>query len=60
MLDQWDNAEGTEISQVRDFMVDFRLNDESDLELAESGETRRIPFSRRRTLVCSRPSLPRL
>ena len=38
-LDEWDNAEGAEISQVRDFMVDFRLNDEGDLELAEVGES---------------------
>ena len=39
MLDEWDNAEGAEISQIRDFMVDFRLNDEGDLELAEFGES---------------------
>jgi len=39
MLDEWDNAEGGEISQVRDFMVDFRLNDEGDLELAEFAES---------------------
>src|SRR5205809_1052564 len=38
MLDEWDNAEGAEISQIRDFMVDFRLNDEGDLELVKSGE----------------------
>ena len=25
MLDERDNAEGAEISQIRDFMVDFRL-----------------------------------
>ena len=57
MLDEWDNAEGAEISQIRDFMVDFRLNDEGDLELAEFGESCRERFSRRRTLVCSRRSL---
>ena len=39
MLDEWDNAEGSEISQIRDFMVDFRLNDEGDLDLAEFGES---------------------
>jgi hypothetical protein len=39
MLDEWDNAEGAEISQIRDFMVDFRLNDEGELELAEFGES---------------------
>ena len=32
MLDEWDNAEGAEIRQIRDLMVDFRLNDEGDLE----------------------------
>jgi hypothetical protein len=35
MLDEWDDAEGAEISQIRDFMVDFRLNDEGELELNE-------------------------
>src|ERR671913_1913460 len=39
MLDEWDNAEGAEISQIRDFMVDSRLDDEGDLELAEFGES---------------------
>jgi hypothetical protein len=39
LLDEWDNAEGAEISQIRDFMVDFRLNDEGDLELNEFGES---------------------
>jgi hypothetical protein len=38
-LDEWDDAEGAEIIQIRDFMVDFRLNDEGDLELAEFGES---------------------
>ena len=59
MLDEWDNAEGAEISPTRDFMVDFRLNDAGDLELAEFGESCQDPFSRRRTLVCWRRSLPR-
>jgi hypothetical protein len=39
MLDEWDNAEGAEIRQIRDFMVDFRLTDQGDLELAEFGES---------------------
>jgi len=39
MLDEWDNPEGAEISRIRDFMVDFRLNDEGDLELAEFAES---------------------
>ncbi len=39
ILDEWDDAEGSEISQIRDFMVDFRLNDDGDLELAEFGES---------------------
>lgn len=34
-LDDWDDAEGAEISQIRNFMVDFRLNDEGELELNE-------------------------
>lgn len=28
-----------EINQIRDFLVDFRLNDEGDLESAEFGES---------------------
>ena len=39
MLDESDDGEGAEISQIRDFTVDFRLNDEGDLELAEFGES---------------------
>ena len=39
MLDEWENAEGAEITQISCFMVDFRLNDEGDLELAEFGES---------------------
>jgi hypothetical protein len=39
MLDEWADAEGAEISQIRDFMVDFRLNDEGELELKEFGES---------------------
>ena len=39
MLDEWDNPEGAEISQIRDFMVDFRLNEEGDVELVEFGES---------------------
>jgi hypothetical protein len=34
-LHEWDNAELAEIS---DFMVDFRLNAEGELELQEFGE----------------------
>jgi stress response protein YsnF len=37
-LDQWDNAELAEITRVSDFMVDFRLNSEGELELQEFGE----------------------
>ena len=32
VLDEWDDAEGAEISQIRDFMVDFRVNEEGDVE----------------------------
>jgi hypothetical protein len=37
-LDEWDNAELAEITRVSDFMVDFRLNAEGDLELQAIGE----------------------
>jgi len=36
---EWADAEGAEISQIRNFMVDFRLNDEGELELKEFGES---------------------
>ena len=29
-LDEWDDAEGAEIIQIRDFMADFRLTDEGN------------------------------
>jgi hypothetical protein len=38
MLDEWDNAELAELSRIRDFMVDFRLNDDGELELQAFGE----------------------
>jgi hypothetical protein len=38
-LDERDNAEGAEITQIRDFIVDLRLNDEGDPELAEFSES---------------------
>src|SRR3954470_14543783 len=47
MLDEWDDAEGAEIIQIRDFMVDFRLNDEGDLELAEFRESCRDTILRK-------------
>jgi hypothetical protein len=43
---EWDNAEGAEISQIRDFMVDFRLNDEGHLELTKFEESCRDRFSK--------------
>ena len=55
MLDELDNAEGAEISQIRDSMVDFRLNDEGDLELAEFGESCRDAILEKAYPVCSRP-----
>ncbi len=39
MLDEWADPDGAEISKIRDFMVDFRLNDEGELELKEFGES---------------------
>jgi len=59
MLDEWDDAEGAEISQIRDFMVDFRLNDEGHLELAEFGESCRDTILEKAYLVCSTPLKPR-
>jgi len=38
-LDELDNAELAELSQVRDFMVDFRLADNGELELQGFGES---------------------
>ena len=38
MVDELDNAELAEVRQIRDFMVDFRLNDTGDLQLEAFGE----------------------
>ncbi len=38
MLDEWDDAEGAELRQIRDFMVDFRLTDKGELEFQSFGE----------------------
>lgn len=38
MLDEWDNAEVAELTQVRHFMVDFQLNDDGELSLQGFGE----------------------
>jgi hypothetical protein len=38
MLDEWDNAEVAELKQIQDFMVDFRLTDDGELELQAFGE----------------------
>ncbi|MGH9632879.1 MAG: hypothetical protein ACRD7E_31630 [Bryobacteraceae bacterium] len=43
ILDELDDA--AELRQVRDFVVDFRLNDEGDLELKEFGENCREAIS---------------
>ena len=37
-LDEFDNAEYSEISRLNEFLVDFALNDEGRLELAGIGE----------------------
>jgi len=60
MLDERGNAEGAETGQIWDFKVDFRLNDEGDLELAEFGESCRDTSSRRRTLVSSKQYIERI
>jgi hypothetical protein len=38
LLDEWDNAEVAELRQIQDFMVDFRLTDDGDLEFHAFGE----------------------
>ncbi len=38
MLDEWDNAELAELRQIQNFMVDFRLTDDGELELQGFGE----------------------
>jgi len=38
MLDEWDNAELAELRQIQNFMVDFRLTDDGELELQAFGE----------------------
>jgi hypothetical protein len=37
-LDEFDNADHANISQLKEFLADFRLNDEGRLELNEFGE----------------------
>lgn len=37
VLDEWDNAELAELTPIRDFMVDFRLTDDGELELQAFG-----------------------
>jgi hypothetical protein len=39
MLDEWDNAELAELRQVQNFMVDFRLTGDGELELQAFGES---------------------
>jgi hypothetical protein len=63
MLDEWGDPEGAEISQIRDFMVDFRLNDEGDLELTEFGESCRDTilhkaYPRLRQALADAPTTP--
>jgi hypothetical protein len=38
MLDEWGNAEQAQISRMQDCMFDFRLNDDGEIELAETVE----------------------
>ena len=38
MLDEWDNAETAEVRQIQNFMVDFRLTDDGELEFQAFGE----------------------
>jgi hypothetical protein len=36
--DEWDNAELAELSQIQDFMADFRLTDEGELDFHAFGK----------------------
>jgi hypothetical protein len=38
LLDEWGNAEQAQISRMQECMFDFRLNDEGEIELADTGE----------------------
>jgi hypothetical protein len=38
MLDEWGNAELAELKQIQDFMVDFRLTDDGELDFHALGE----------------------
>jgi hypothetical protein len=38
MLDEWDNAETAEVRQIQNFMVDFRITDNGELEFQAFGE----------------------
>ena len=38
LLDEWGNAEEAELRRVQDFIVDFRLTDDGELELQVFGE----------------------
>jgi hypothetical protein len=38
MLDEWDNADLAEVRRVQNFMVDFMLTDNGELELQAFGE----------------------
>jgi hypothetical protein len=38
LLDEWDDAESAELRQIQDFMVDFRLTDDGNLEFNDFGE----------------------
>ena len=38
LLDEWDNADVAELRQIQNFMVDFRLTDDGELELQAFGE----------------------
>lgn len=37
-LDEFDNADHAQISQLKEFLVDFRLSDQGDLQLNQFGE----------------------
>lgn len=44
MLDEWGNAEQASLTRITDCMLDFRLDDDGQIELADIGESTRSPI----------------
>ena len=52
ILDEWGNAEQASLTRITDCMLDFRLDDDGQIELAEIGE-----FTRARIMEACYPEL---